>query len=410
MNLGLLKMTWILNHRAISHAQLLGLHRPHRISLDETASQMASRQQTWFALCQNDLYTSLLLGLPYATDGKMISSTVYGEPGTLEFFFYRVARLSARVIDRNQMGYGTSTLETRDIERDIDAAADQLPREFWDAPAALNQGRIDREVYAERLACQFWFFQMKVLLHQPLMIQSIEDHQLLHHRNACFSACRDTLKIYHLMRSDSLSTFGMVKLIDYQAFVCSAILLLGLLGYGTSNPIPLSQTVDQYHDWETVQSTLNVLRQASKDSSNSIASQAVQGLETLAMIVDSGKTGICLGSNYNPRNCLVKITIPGSGVISIVPGKLMKNAMSRSSKSSIVVPPPIFHLSHVLSQDSPNQEFSGLGSEQAAEMNTSSIPETDFNIPTMDFDWTNMIDLDVGNDWAWLADVNDGVL
>lgn len=92
MNLGLLKMTWILNHRAISHAQLLGLHRPHRILPDETASQMTSRQETWFSLCQNDLYTSLLLGLPYATDGKIISSSFYGARGTLKYFFLSTSK------------------------------------------------------------------------------------------------------------------------------------------------------------------------------------------------------------------------------------------------------------------------------------------------------------------------------
>ena len=403
MNLGLLKMTWILHHRAISHAQLLGLHRPYRISSDETVSQMNSRQDTWFSLCQKDLYISLLLGLPYASDGSTISANVYGRPGTLGCLFYRLIRLSARVIDRNQMGCGTSISDTHDIEKHIDAAADELSGELWNAPAALGQGRINRETYTECLGSQLWFFQLKVLLHQPLMIQSIEDHSLIYHRDACFSACRDTLRIYHLMRSDSLSAFGMVKLIDYQAFICSAILLLGLLGYGTSNPTPLSQTVDQYHDADTVQSTLDILRKASKESSNSTASQAVRGLETLAKIVNTGKSGVCTSDSDNPRTCFIKITIPGSGVISIAPGELMKNSMSKSLENNIGVLPPVFHLSHVSSQDYSNQGFSRA-------VKNSIIPETNVIIPAMDFDWTKMIDLEAGNDWAWLADVENGVM
>lgn len=406
MSLGLLKMTWILNHRAITHAQLLGLHCPHQISPNETVSRMSSRQVEWFTLCQHDLYISLVLGLPYANDGKLISSSVYGAPGTLTFFRYRVTRLSAQVVDRNQMGYGTRVSKTLDIERDVDAAANELPIELWDPPTAVRQGTIDQSEYIELLASQFWFFQLKVLLHQPLMIQSIEDRRLSHNRNACLTACRETLKIYHLMHSETSSAFGMIKLVDYQAFVCSAILLLGLLGYGSINQAPISQSVDQEGDWDRVQSILDTLRKASTDANNSIASQAVQGLESLATIVYSGTNGVCATSNGQTSGCSMKITIPGSGVITIGPGKLIQNSISRTSEAAR----SILHLSHSVPQDSRHQpEAAGLDLHQITDTGPSIIHDTDFSIQTMDFDWTNMVDMDLGDDWAWLADVNGGV-
>jgi hypothetical protein len=408
MNLGLLKMTWVLNHRAISHAQLLGLHRPHWNSTEETKSQMGVRQETWYTLCEHDLYTSLLLGLPYATDGKLISPTIYGSRGTSKYLLYRLIRLSSRIVDRNQMGNELSTLETVDIERDMDSTANEFPADFWDAPAALHHGRITRPEYYDRLASLFWYFQMRVLLHQPLMIESIEDHQLFPNRNACLRACRDTLKIYQLMRSDTMSGFSMVKVIDYQTFLCSALLLLGLLGYGSTN----LYSIDQYDDWETVQSILYILRQASLVSNDSFISQAVQGLGTLASLVEAYKTGVCKAAeeDIDTRSCFARISIPGTGVISIIPGKLLQKPTPPSSNSATTFAPPIFHLSHNSFEGLLSQGASAPYSQAIEQNNEPSSSDMAYDTPTMNFDIANMIDMDLDADWAWLVQANAGII
>lgn len=407
MNLGLLKMTWLLHHRAISHAQLLGLHRPHRLSPTETASQMANRQETWFMMCQYDLYTSLLLGLPSATHGRMISSSVYGTSGTVKFFFYCLMQLSARIIDRNQMGNGTSVSDTQDIEKDVAKAAGELPPDFWNTPASFQDGHVDQSEYRERLASLFWFFQLKVLLHQPLMIQSIEDNRLLRNRSECLSACRETLKIYHVMRSDT-SAFGMLRVIDYQAFICSAILLLGLLGYGTVDKGSRAESNDDSGNYEILRSTTDLLRLAARNPNNSIAAQAVQGLDTLAGLVKAGRAGGCVNSESQQQcSAYAKITIPGSGTINITPGQLLKNNMSKSLNTASYNPPLAFHLSHSSSQDLGPQE---LPPTTHADSWLPPHDDANYNIHTMDLDWTNMMNMDLADDWAWLADVNAGML
>lgn len=403
MNLGLLKTTWILNHRAITHAQLLGLHRRNRSSHDESDSEMMLRHETWFTLCGHDLYTSLLLGLPYAADGRLISPAARSTTGSLKFFQYKLIRLSSRIIDRDQMGEALSVSETHIIERDLDLAANEPSAGFWDAPTALRQGRITRAEYYERLAAQFWFFQMKVLLHQPLMIESIENHQLLYNRNSCLSACRKTLKIYQLMRSDGFSAFSMVKVIDFQAFLCSALLLLGLLGYGSLE----TQFNDQHNDWETTQSIIHVLRQASAVWNNSFASQAAHGLETLASLIRGRtETSTCPASQDGSGRCFVKISIPGSGTISIAPGKLLQKPVAKTAPHESSFPPPIFHLSHGEFRSPANQQLPGDSNIQS----NSQVFSDKYDTPQMDFDWTNLIDMDLEGDWAWLADVNDGIL
>lgn len=316
-------------------------------------------------------------------------------------------RLSAQIIDRNLMGLEVSITETRDIERNFDSIASELPAgHFWDAPAALHSGQINRTEYMNRLASQFWFFQAKVLLYQPLMILSIENHQLLDYQKACLTASRSTLKIYHLMCSDRTAAFSMVKLVDYQAFICSVILLLGLLGYGSLNPPTLISSTDQNHDLETVQTTLDILRRTSGISNNTIASQAVQGLETLIMLVQCGVTGACRTSNQQPVPSQVKITVPGSGVITLSPGKLMPKPIS-STLDPTVYPPVTFHLTHDTFQSPSGVEMSQQIT-QGTEANTWTGSDLELDISMMDLDWSNMIGTDLLDDWAWLADIDAG--
>jgi succinate-acetate transporter protein len=116
------------------------------------------------------------------------------------------------------------------------------------------------------------------------MIHSVEDAQLEKHRNACLDASQNLLKIYHIMRSDTFPAFSMIKLIDYQAFVCSALLILGLLGYGSSTQYTENQEKDRY----LIRLAIFTLRQASGTVNNPIAAQAVQGLQTL-MLLDQGE-------------------------------------------------------------------------------------------------------------------------
>ncbi|KAL2068458.1 hypothetical protein VTL71DRAFT_16556 [Oculimacula yallundae] len=404
MNLGLLKNGWIMQHRAIAHAQLLGFHRPHHKGR-ETESQMISRNDTWFTICEQDLYTSLLLGLPYAAKWQTIESRIRGEEGTLEFFRYQMIRLSARILDRNQMGLETSICQAQNIESDMASAAANMSPEFWNAAIAFQTGAIDAEAYTGYLAGQFWFFQAKVLLHQPLMTQSIEDHQLLYYRDACLAACRETLRLYHLMRSDSISAFDMTKLIDFQAFVCSAILLLGILGYGSSKSPPSPLMVENENDLEFVELTLRILRQASATSNNTMASQAVQGLNALTMLVrystGRDKSGLCTVPKEDSIP-YINITVPGSGVITIIPGKLIASNSCTTQEPATVLMPPTFHLNDSASYISTAQIFPAENLEQ----DPTSATALDIDISMMDMDWFNTFGKGQDNDWAWLAEIN----
>lgn len=403
MNLGLNKKRWVLFHRAIAYSQLLGFHRPEPLSAGETEVDRYRRNQSWLSLCSGDVYTSFLLGLPYAADGRTIP-VAQSRHNATSFLQHHLILISAKVIDRDQMGLSLSVSRTEEIQKELDTATKDLDKMFWNSPSALASGRITHQEYLDQIATQCWFHQLLVLLHMPLMIHSIEDAQLGKHRNACLDASRNFLKIYHIMRSDTFSAFSMIKLIDYQAFVCSALLILGLLGYGGST----QYTENQKKDRDLIRLAIFTLRQASGTVNNPTAAQAVQGLETL-MLLDQGecshKTGTACVSPC------IRIVVPHIGSITILPGEYITNSRPESTSPGIH-PRQVFALSHDTFQGisgqasqtttlASNTEFEGRQARRL-ESGSGMHPEP----PSIDFDGASTMMPNFENDWAWLNDLN----
>ncbi len=399
MNLGLIKKTWLLLHRTISHGQLLGLQSPQH-SQNESEAVESQRQRTWLYLCQLDLYTSLLIGLPYAMNGNLVLSETNGRRGTRLWFQSQLLKLSAQVIDRNQAGLGISTEMTEELQKNAALVAYAMDQDFWDAPADL---RIDQEEYRERITSHLWYHQIRVLIHMPLMIHSIENPGLEDHKSACLTGCREVLKIYQIMRSDPVASFSLVKLIDYQVFICATLLLLGRLASGPPYPVR-SQSFHHDRDWELVESMLEILRQASETSNNSIAAQALEGLETLASLVQGRHA--CPSSDSKCLNPYVKIVVPFSGTITISPGSFYKGSRASSPSRLQSSAPPIslsFNDSHQNSQSQPTEPSYDMTVDHLENGFGRDNREEEF--PYINFGWENMIGVNAEDDWAWLSDI-----
>ncbi|KAF7926572.1 hypothetical protein BELL_1035g00010 [Botrytis elliptica] len=330
MNLGLNRKCWILTHQAISYSQLLNLHRPH-LSTDKNSLERNQRIQSWLSLCAGDVYLSLLLGLPYAADGRTIPTTHNQENPTAQFH-HNLIILSSKVIDRNQRGLHLSIPHTQKIQTSLHTITQTLPTAFWDPQTTLSQNKISRPEYLEQIAAQCWYYHLLVLLHMPLMLQSILDPTLENHRTQCLSAARNLLRIWHIMRSDMHSAFEMVKLIDYQAFVCSTLLILSMLGYGSceNGGRDEDKNENEHHDRELLARTIAMLAQAGDSLGNLVAKQAVQGLESLLQMgrgncprKQGGKMGE--GEDFSMGSPYAKIVVPYVGVITISPGEYYEN-------------------------------------------------------------------------------------
>jgi hypothetical protein len=398
MNLGLIKKAWLLIHRNISYGQILGLQSQQR-SQTESETVISRRERTWLYLCEMDLYTSLVIGLPYAANASTIHNDLHVRRGTTSWFQSRLLKLSAHIIDRNQAGHELSITLTQDLQKDAALAAYDMDRDFWDAPAELRLQRIDRSEYMERIASQVWYHHICAFIHMPLMIKSIEDPALQDHRTACLTASREALKVYHIMRSDPLAAFRLEKLIDYQTFICATLILLGQLGLGF---LPHGSESSRYdRDRELIESTLEILRRASKTSNNFIAAQAVQGLETLATLAQSynSQNGKC------PPNPSLNIVVPFSGTITIFPGSSIKCSRGLSAQASANMQ-PVFTLSSGFSRTLQSQP-SGSNHNMAVHGPEDNLGDNNVEnqFPSIDFSWENMIESTTEDNWAWLADM-----
>lgn len=408
MNLGLIKKTWILYHRAVSYCQLLGLHRPQQLFERETDEEKHQRHLSWVSVSNADVYLSLLLGLPYASDCRTIPMSFFGDQGTLPWFSHNLSTLSVRVIDRNQAGLSLSTELANQIQLEIESVDQAMDSDFWDCATSVANGSVTRSEYFEQITSQFWYHQLKVSLHMPLMIQSVESHELEGHRLACLESSRDLLKTYRILRTDTNSAFNMVKVIDYQAFICAALLVLGVLGYGSSPSA--DQSIKRAQDIKLVDGTVDILRQAAGTSNNNIASQAVQGLETLSSLIGANDCA----RNLKEGQCatpLVKIVVPYAGTIMIAAGEFLKSQKNlQHSSQPILNPPPVFTLSHGIFQTFQEHLATppNIGSQASAQNNIQSygsdlLPE----VTSIDFEWGSMVNMTAEDDWAWLNDVSN---
>jgi hypothetical protein len=392
----------MLCRKAISYAQLMGMHRPQRSRQTEAEIERDKQYKTWISLCYQDAYLSLVLGLPYGFYEKAVSAT-FQKHDAVSSFQHELLKLSVRAVDRNQLGLNLSPEITNDIQRDLDAAARTMPQDFWNSRLALGRGSLTQEKYLDWIAVQFWFHQIGVSVQMPLMIQSVEDSQLENHRVACLEASRGLLKVYHIMRSDSNSAFRMMSILDYQAFICSALLILGMLGYGTSRAQGLPE--DEHKDRELVQSTLEVLRQAANLSTDtSTASQAFQGLETLTML--ASREG-CTNPEYlhKGNKPYVKVIVPYSGTITISPGEML-NDRTCTPKSAEARPAPTFtFLDYGRAQHFAKEGGSSIDSmEYGHDIHFNASIESQF--APIDFDWDSVMNMNFDESWAWLSDMN----
>ena len=405
--LGLPKKSWMLFGKAIVYGQLLGLHRPYSPN-DESEKERDHRYLAWSSLCQADLYLSLLLGLPYTADGKTIPASFYGESGTNKWFQRTLMSVAAKLNDRNQMGQSTSIEITQELQDELDAAAEKMPAHFWHSFECLKGLKI---LFIDAVDCfthQFFYYQLRVFLHLPFMLLSIEKPHLEPHRSACLEGCRGVLQGYHLFRAECI--IDVSSIVDYQAFICSSLLLLGVLGYGAF-PSTFHE-INQQSDRELVSRTLATLQQVSSNSNNNIATQALEGLQTLYSLISHDKCPHANKLDY--RDHFAKIRIPYLGQVIISPGQFLHRELeSRNDPNAVSM--PTFKLSQDdacrrLAQSTDVYDANGTVSNgvESLQIDESQMPQEQMatEIASIDFDWNHLMNMN-SDDWSWLADIDN---
>ncbi|KAI9871643.1 MAG: hypothetical protein M1830_002658 [Pleopsidium flavum] len=405
VNLGQPRKGWILFRRAITFAQLMGLHRNRLTFANDSNNRRQRRQGAWWFLCEIDRYMSLLLDLPYAVaDGQNdLDTEIATGNGIMPAVVYRrkLSAIAGRVIDRNQASSPPSLSLTLDLVEKLDDLAKAMPDDWWNITSAGATGRTGSNEFYECLMAQFWHHQIKAFLHLPFMLQSASDCRFEYSRLACLDASRDLIQTYHIMRLNDGAAFYMCKVIDFVGFTAAVLLLLSLLGYGRINVAHKAQPEEK--DLHLIYVTMDILRRASSENGSTVAAQALQVLETLSAALN--ENGSRDGGSRPKWNR--KLIVPYFGTITISSGSSFSTSKTPSSQSpaGTVAPPPA-------SLQAAQPLAAGQGDE-AMENNlfgfcgvqTPSFhgpdQSADFELPHIDIDWQSMMNVDLDQDWNW---------
>jgi hypothetical protein len=390
------RKAWITIRRGISHAILLGI----TTSPPKPMSTYTERRwSVWWHLMECDAYLSLLLGLPSfhvpALWNPPIDNATGGFPST-SCYRRKLSIIAGKISQRNPE-LPTLLSETADLHKELEQLSSTMSDTWWELATPLGGGQQDGIELHERMSTQFLYYQAKVYLHIPLMVQLPTDAHFDHSRIQCFTASREMIQIYQKMVTLAGSRIDMCRIIHFQAFTAAAVLLLGLLGYRRKELEDASQDMK---DWDLIYSTMSALSERKCGGENLTAVQCLQALETLVILGRAECQGASKSSRY-------KIFIPYFGMISITPG---------SNYSRATIPPDP-------AQDAENMADRVHVPAVSSQVESPTIEIDVFNAPFLGSHWPtprqmsqrtttggvvfqDTLEMDIDQDWSWMLAQN----
>ncbi|RHZ43217.1 fungal specific transcription factor domain-containing protein [Aspergillus thermomutatus] len=282
VNAGNLRRSWLCYRKAITIAQLLGLHRMY-VQTDWKSQELAlaRRRHLWCQVSRGERYLSVILGVPSATG-----------PGALPFdddaawlspediYHKHLYHIAGLILARNQETSTHSFSTTQRIGEQLDSLAEQMPSPWWEVPTnILNNRTKEASVQFERVMCQIWHFELAVLLHLPFMLLGATDRRYEYSRTSCLDASRNLIKRWLAIRA-SQRNFYFSNLLEFEVFTAATTLLLGLLGpHRSTDPDALQVRTDDAELVETVVQNFERLKQ--HGSGMSVGDQSISVIRTL---------------------------------------------------------------------------------------------------------------------------------
>lgn len=394
-NNGRVRRAWVTIRRAISFAQLQGLHRQMKQHFNESTLR---KQSLWRALYQSDRFMSLILGLPYSVSEMCFESTcTSGElcscinlQPTGETFLFRLANIFGHIIDRNQEALSNQALTvTVKIEGELIDLATAMTSEWWalDDPPPAD---ISSQLYSRYLP-QFWHYQARVLLHLPFMLKVTTDRRYEYNKIAALESARAMLKLYQLIRPAAGFASLVCKVIDFQAFTAAMVLILNMLGLSQINPSLTTNMKDIDTDRSLVSIIREILQKVSFETSGLVATQAARAL--------------AIFSNDQSFQGAWKIAVPYFGTVSFEPGRSFAHKARADTRQDAQLPLPFPSPSEDPLNPSPQPQ------DQWSVFNSFASIPSDFNfgppftqrtqdLGTNGEEFTN-VNFDMDQDWEW---------
>ena len=328
VNMGRPRRSWLLLRRAITFAQLLGLHRiSTRKPQDDSDGKYERKVSLWCHLFIMDKFLSLVLGLPYLVDAMFCTPYIPppgAEPENVtmgELFAIRMCPVVTKIIDRNQSPVPVPYSATLRIDQELEELKEKSDQKWWTSsriPGTSLQEHFDR------LQMIFMHHQTRAILHMPFMLKSSSDKRYQYSHEAALDSSREMIRSYKALRSDEDVGPYVCKLIDFQAFTAAMLLLLNLCGYSqhVRGAAPQQPDLDQDQlDSALIDEVISILQEASKESGGIVAAQSVKALEMLARVREGCPEAEVEAHHEKQWQGSCQISIPFFGTITLGLGK-----------------------------------------------------------------------------------------
>ncbi|GAB1315618.1 hypothetical protein MFIFM68171_05828 [Madurella fahalii] len=249
-NAGNLSRAWISIRRAMTVAQMIGLHRGGGSAmkpktLDPEARQRIDPEQLWFRLVNADRYLSLMLGLPLGSPDNIFAAPSALEGRTpVERMRRLICLASGRILQRNS-GDVYDLAETHEVDRLLQKASAAVPAQWWLMPelAAGDSDSLQGLALQDtvRLMDQLLHFHLLARLHLPYLLRSpVADgqfdpsrahahahaHAYTYSKITTVNSSREVLARFVAFRHARPTGLYCAHGIDFLAFIAAATLCL----------------------------------------------------------------------------------------------------------------------------------------------------------------------------------------
>ncbi|KAJ5114718.1 hypothetical protein NUU61_000477 [Penicillium alfredii] len=236
VNCGNLRRAWAVYRRAMTVAQLMGLHRSPLPPINRIDSRLDMDPAfMWFRIVYMDRYLSLLLGLPQGTTDKSMASTLQNDT-PLGKFERQLAVIASHILERNEYPLTDKSFTnyfgmTQSIDTQLLEVSRSVPSSFW-RPAnfqGLTPGSPDALLETVRLACQVYYNSLLIQLHLPCAISGIGSHtEHEYSKVTCVNASREIMTRFISHRTfNPMSSCS--RPVDFFAFLAAMTILLTYL-------------------------------------------------------------------------------------------------------------------------------------------------------------------------------------
>ncbi|KAI1755547.1 hypothetical protein F4782DRAFT_527597 [Xylaria castorea] len=213
-NIGNIRRAWLAFRRALSIAQLMGIHRtanPSPLNCIDSSSASVNYQIMWFRIVYVDRFLSVILGLPpgsldygLANKAALATETPLGQLSRIH------CAVAAQILERNN-GNSSDHEATQKIDEQLQKAANGLPGKWWLTP---NFAATDEQfVFQETLKAveQIYHYNLLNQLYLPFMLQfkydSVDIDTRDRHdyaKHTCVNSSREVLNYLGLMAAITL--------------------------------------------------------------------------------------------------------------------------------------------------------------------------------------------------------------